>query len=146
MKKSVILIIGIIYIVSVVIVGFIGLQMRVYNPTVYVSDIVCTVANFTPVDIDQSIKDKYGWDYYYLLPISGNSITIEVRCRVIPEDATNALVDFYMDASDSNDLTLTYDNNIASITFKNDGAYKITAKSSDGTNVEKVMMFVTYSE
>ena len=146
MKKSVILIIGIIYIVSVVIVGFIGLQMRVYNPTVYVTDITCAVKNFTPAEMDQSLMDKYGWDYYYLLPMTSETITIEIRCRVIPEDATNSLVDFFIDTADSEYITLSYDNSIAQVTFRDEGVYKITAKSSDGTNVRKVMVFSSYYE
>lgn len=143
MKKSVVLIIGLIYIVSVVIVGFIGLQMRVYNPTIYVTDIVCTVTNFTPTELGEDYMKKNGWDYYYVLPVTGDDITIEVRCRVIPEDATESLVDFFIDAKDKDYVTLTYSNNIASITFKEDSAYRIKVKSTDGTNVEKVMMFRT---
>ena len=148
MKKSVILIIGIIYIVSVVIVGFIGLQMRVYNPNIYVTDIICTVTNFEPKIVDDKYMQEWGCQYYYVInvPDTADDITIEIKCRVIPEDATNALVDFYIDQKDANYVSINdSSNNIASITFKDDdfmgGSYNIKVKSTDGTNVEKVIRF-----
>ena len=40
MKKSSIIAVGIIYLVSIILVGFIGVRMKIYDPIVYVENIV----------------------------------------------------------------------------------------------------------
>lgn len=146
MKKSVILIIGLIYIVSVVIVGFIGLQMRVYDPQIYVEDIQCSVTNLEPTDIGEEYMKEYGCDYYYVIPPITKDTTIEVKCRVIPENATNTAVDFFLDSKDSEYMTISASNNIALVTFiysleDDGGSYSLKVKSTDGTNLQKVLRF-----
>lgn len=146
MKKSVILIIGLIYIVSVVIVGFIGLQMRVYNPHIYVEDIQCSVTNIEPIDIGEDLKKEYGCDYYYVISNITEDTTIEVKCRVIPENATNTDVSFFVDSKDSEYMTISQSNNIALVTFiyseeDDGGSYNLTIRSNDGINLKKVLRF-----
>lgn len=145
MKKSVILIITMIYIVSVVIVGFIGLKMRVYDEIIYVTDIVCTVTGFEPTNISEDLMKEYGCNLYYYIPVTENDITIEVRSRVVPDNATSSSVRYSIDNNDKDYVSLTYSDNIASITFKDEdfigGAYNIKVRSTDGKNVAKVIRF-----
>ncbi len=139
MKKSVILIIGLIYIISVVIVGFIGLQMRVYNPIIYVEDIIVSVTNYNETPLSQETKDDLGCDYYWKISLND---TIEVTASVIPENATNDSVDFYKgeEKKDRDSVSLSYRDNIAQITFNTEDIYYITVKSSDGS-VRKTIVF-----
>ena len=45
MRKSVIIMIGIIYIASIFVVGFFGMKVKVFETTVYITDIECTNEN-----------------------------------------------------------------------------------------------------
>ena len=55
MKKSVVLLISLVYIISIVVVGILGLQMRVYDEVIYVTDINCIIKNHEK-DIKENVK------------------------------------------------------------------------------------------
>ena len=63
MKKSVIITIAIIYIASIVVVGFLGIAMRVSNPEAYISNIILKKDDShrwaTNKKIDNNIYDYY---------------------------------------------------------------------------------------
>ena len=45
MKKSVVVLIGIIYIASIFVVGFFGMQIKAFDTIIYISDIECSNEN-----------------------------------------------------------------------------------------------------
>ena len=60
MKKSVIILIGIIYIASIFVVGFFGMQVKNYNVMVYIEDIECTNEGIrTETNGNKTLKFKY---------------------------------------------------------------------------------------
>ena len=144
MKKSVILIIGIVYIVSIVIVGFFGGKMQVYNPTIYVEDISYTIQGegVRRIELTPEAKLEQGCDDYYIVPFSGDSTTIGIKCEVIPQNATNASVEFYFNAPKN--VECSYENNNASITFREElKMVYVTIQSTDGTNLRKVLKLLS---
>lgn len=84
MKKPVILIVGIIYILSIVIVGFLGIKPKVFNEKIYVEDIVLT--------FDEKLTKKETTnpdiDYFYTVKNVEN-LTFDITAQVTPNNATN---------------------------------------------------------
>lgn len=84
MKKPVLIIVALIYIISIVIVGFIGIQTRVFNPVVFVNDIQLNFdENLTKIETTAE-----GVDYAYRI-FADNEVTFTVTANVIPNNATN---------------------------------------------------------
>lgn len=82
MKKPVIILIAVIYLIAVLVVGFMGIKAKVYNPKVYVEDISLT------------FDDKLGkWDptgdveYNYYLR-TDKKASFSIVGKVIPAEAT----------------------------------------------------------
>lgn len=82
MKKPVILIIGLIYALAIVVVGFLGIKARVFNEKVYVNDITFA--------FDENLtqrKSPEGVDYYFTIPDVGNT-SFDITAKVVPNNAT----------------------------------------------------------
>lgn len=84
MKKPVILIVGIIYILSIVVVGFLGIKPKVFNEKIYVTDIVLT--------FDEKLTKKEttnpNVDYFYTAKNVEN-LTFDIAAQVLPNNASN---------------------------------------------------------
>ena len=59
MKKSVMIIIGIIYVASIVVINFFGMKVFVYNKTIDVEQIVC----LNKTDEEKRITSERAWSY-----------------------------------------------------------------------------------
>ena len=92
MKKPVIIIIAIIYIIAIAVVGFLGISARVFNPAVFVEDIQLT---FDPKLTDKSDKindvekEQYKLDYKYLIKTNETIVSFYVSAAVLPNNATS---------------------------------------------------------
>ncbi len=143
MKKSVVLLISLVYIISVVIVGILGLQMRVYDEVIYVTDINCIIKNHED-DISEDVQvGDITYDYYCYIPYEVN-LQLEIQSNVIPDNATKSHVDYSIEGSSSENVELTKydDNNLAILTFLEGGAGALTiyVKSTDGKQCEKMIL------
>lgn len=106
MRKSVILLIGIIFIASVVVINFFGMKMAVYNEVVQVETVKCLNENDPEnnVEIDtfeskKLIKVKFGE------PANKDSLTgtmLQLEYRVYPDNASNKEVKFVYAATTPN--------------------------------------------
>ena len=82
MKKQVVLIIGVIYILAITVVGFLGIKARVLNEKVYATDIA--------LEFDETLTQKQppeGVDYYYTIPDVENT-SFNITARVLPTNAS----------------------------------------------------------
>ena len=92
MKKPVLIIISIIYIIAIAVVGFLGISARIFNPQIFVEDIQLT---FDPKLEDRSNKindverEQYNLDYKYLIKTSETVVSFYVSAAVLPNNATN---------------------------------------------------------
>lgn len=84
MKKSVLLIVSIIYIISIVIVGFIGIKPKVFNEKIYVQDIVFRFDE----NLKEGESDNPDIDYYFTIKNVEN-LTFTITAQVVPNNATN---------------------------------------------------------
>lgn len=125
MKKSVILLIAIIYAASITMVTFFGLKYSNY------------FAETVPVEkieiVGEGIKidEEDGSKYIALYPDSNGNRTYQVEYKIYPEDAHNAEVEFVMDSPFA-----TVDEN-GLVTFTKPGFHSATLfiTSTDGTRV-----------
>ena len=84
MKKSVIILIGVIYIAAIALVSFFGLQAKIYNEKVYVERI--EILNEYDID-DQGNK------YIVFYPDENGERKFQINYRVYPDDASTKKVD-----------------------------------------------------
>ena len=88
MKKPVIIVIALIYILAIVVVGFLGIPARVYNPETFVQDI-----NLVFDDKLTSMPPSEDTPFRYRIS-SAEAVTFNVTAKVVPNEATQKKVIF----------------------------------------------------
>lgn len=140
MKKSVILTIGVIYIVAICVVGFIGIKLSIDNPTIYVDEIVCESENFTTKTLTEDDKAKG-----YIGVISATyqeGIKIPVKCKVLPENATYPKLNY--EIGNKQICNLTVQDGVAMLEFTSEGSCSLIVSTTDGHNTSvKIKIIVT---
>lgn len=139
MKKSVVLLISLVYIISVVIVGVLGLKMRVYDEVVYVTDIVLSIKGYEPLQKDFEHEGRL-INYYYFIEYT-QDMKLEIQGNVEPVEATYSHVTYYIEKGleDVVALETSTDNNIAVVTFHQPTWLDINVQSTDGKKLQKTM-------
>ena len=131
MKKSVILIISVIYILALVFVGT-SLKLAVYNPVVYVTDIAVLNDDYIEYTEETQIEDYKG----YIKQKWTDGLKIELKCRAKPYDATNVALNY---AYDPTVTFATFENtsdNSLIISFTKGGEVPVTVRAADGSGIE----------
>lgn len=99
MKKSVILTILIIYIIAIVVVGFIGIALKIYDEKKYVESIECSTEGYVPESLDGKS------DGYIEVQYKKNTDNLVViKCRALPADATNTKLKLIVDKDKGYDV------------------------------------------
>ena len=88
MKKSVVILIGIIYLVSVALVSFFGLDFKVFEEVVYVERVEI---------LNKGTEEFGGIPCVYISAGSDGIYRYQIEYRVHPDNATNQEVDFIYD-------------------------------------------------
>ena len=122
MKKSVVILIAIIYIAAVALVSFFGLQHLVLEETIYVQRISILNDDVKTDPTDGSI-------YVVIYLDDKNEAKYQIEYRVHPENATNQGVNFSYDTQTPN---VTVDEN-GLVKFTGPSAVLITLNPKDGT-------------
>lgn len=123
MKKSVIILIGIIYIASIVFISFFGMKMVLYNETVYVEKVEC---------INDDIKENSSGEKYIILNYE-EGLVYQIRWRVYPDNASNKEVEFVYDKQNK----MAEINAFGAVIFKpmtRTNTLSVQIRSTDGTN------------
>ena len=121
MKKSVVILIALIFIASVVSVSFFGLKFKTFNEIVYVSSIEL---------LDENLKtNDQGEKYVVIYPDDKGERKYEIKYRVHPDNATEDGVIF---AYDEENAFATVDEN-GVVTFKKKGAITVQLIAKDGS-------------
>ena len=120
MKKSVIVLIGIIYAASIVLVTFFGLKYATYEP----EEIPVDEIKIITTDANNEIQtDDAGAKYVILYA----KATFQIEYELSPSNASNKKVDFVIDS----DVATIDENGL--VTFTEEGSAKIYVVSTDGT-------------
>ena len=161
MKKSVILIIAVVYVASVFIVGLLGIKMGLYNRTVYVEEIV-----YKPVGALDKAKSNDDVDIYRKDPLTGagysaerlfktaekkkaegcdvrieelykEGISFELKFDVFPTNASKTNLEYSYDKSAEEKGIINFEirDGNAFITFNRGGKLKVYVKPADGANL-----------
>ena len=151
MKKSVILVIAVIYIASIFIVGLLGIKMGLYNVTVYTEEIIYVPAGVLNVAKSDEIKKVYkkdGANGYYIENVyskdSGYDFdvyidepfvkgkTFELKFQVRPDNVTKRGLEYAYDKSDKTIYKVDEEtgeqigNGFVTVTVNSDGNAVIT--------------------
>ena len=135
MKKSVVILIGIIYIAAIALVSFFGLKFKVFDEIVYVESIEI---------LNPDLEDSDTFGKYIILtpdtvtPDADGNVKYQIEYRVHPDNATNSGVDFVYDTQNTN---VTVDEN-GVVTFKNGGAVQVDLIARDGSGAKASIMII----
>ena len=88
MKKSVVILIALIYVASIALVGFLGLKANTYNEVVYVESIEI----LSSYSVDRHTGDKF----ITFMP-QGDERSIQINARCLPDDASDKNIVFTLD-------------------------------------------------
>lgn len=132
MKKSVVILIALIYVAAIAVVSFFGLQFKVFDEVVPVSEIkilnndLKTLGDGTPYAVVR--LDKNGRAQFL------------IEYKVTPENASNTDVTFAYDKTS----TVASVDERGLVTFTGPGFIKVTVIASDGSNVQAQIALAAY--
>ena len=130
MRKSVAILIGIIYIVSIVIVGFFGLKIKGYDTTTYVSEVAFVGDDIRVVDDGtKQIVIEYS-----------EGLTYQLQWKVSPDDATHPEVRFGYDET----TNVGEVNQDGLITFYRQGVISVFIHSTDGSSKNDYVKVIAF--
>lgn len=104
MKKSTILLLAVVYIISFFIIGLLGHSIKTYNPEIYPESIeVIDPDNRTTVskDIYDSKTGELQYHYYFVLTNYRNGDSVRIKATVKPDKCTYSNVNFIKDISNT---------------------------------------------
>ncbi len=97
MKKSVVILIALIYVASIAMVGFLGLKAKSYNDVIYVESI--------EILTDYSVDKNTGKKFIVFESSYASDDSLKLECRVIPDNASDKKV-LYSLGSDCTNATI----------------------------------------
>lgn len=131
MKKSVILIIGIIYVASIVFIGFFGMKITAYNVTVYATKVEC-------INEEATIQNDYKYIIaYYDETKPPEENVYQILWKVYPDDCTNKKVDFVYDQ----DSKIASVDEFGRVWIKKSGIFYVTIQNTIKSTVTEKIMF-----
>ncbi len=122
MKKSVVILIALIYVAAIAVVSFFGLQFKVFNQVVPVSSIVIDNKDlkYTPENVPYAIieLDEDGVAHY------------QIKCTVLPVDATNTDIRYTVEEGATAGSVDEY----GLVTFTQAGTLSVIITPADGSD------------
>lgn len=125
MKKSVVILILIIYVASVALVSFFGLQYKTFDEVIYTTKIELLNEDIRTTE-DGKLEAIVRKD------ATTGLWTYQIKHRVYPDNASNNAVDYIYDTQTPN---VTVDETTGVVTFTGKGALDVTLKPKDGSNI-----------
>jgi hypothetical protein len=124
MKKSVVILIALIYVAAIAVVSFFGLQFKVFNQVIPVSEIV--------IDNKDLMESPLYSTPYAIIELNDNGIAhYQIKCTVLPVEATNTDVTY---AYDKQSTVASVDEN-GLVTFTGPGLLEVKIIPSYGSDV-----------
>lgn len=130
MKKSVVILIGIIYVASIALVSFFGLKFKVFDQIIPVERIEI---------LNEGLKENDMWGKYAIVnPDENGDRRYQIKWRVYPDDASDNSVDFSYDLQN----TVATIDEMGVVTFSKPGMIKITLIPKDGSDTSAVITII----
>ena len=143
MKKSVLIIILVIYVASIMFIGFFGMEIALFDEKLYVEQIIVTNETCEQYSVHDSESEGITYiTFFYDNSYEGdwqsgyNPNTVILGYRVVPEDATNRSVSFSYDENydGGNPYGEVTENGI--VRFKRWGSITVTITALDGSSTK----------
>lgn len=99
MKKSVVILIGLIYAASIVLVSYLGLNAKSYNDIVYPESLV----------IENEYETVKGEKHIDVKANADGTGTLQLLCKILPEDAKNKTILYTVDDNLKDFVTISED-------------------------------------
>ena len=152
MKKSMIIAIIVVYIISIVAVNFFGLQIKQFEGLIKVNKIECSVEVMRDTDttvkkienISNSGKDLYTFNFIqgdYTTEdesVNTNPNVVLIDVRYFPSDADKQSVKFSYDKPNADRICI-FDETKHTLIFLKKGALTITVTTTDGSNKSQII-------
>lgn len=132
MKKSIIILIGVIYVASIIFIGFFGMKISAYNQTVYVTGLEC---------INEEVKvsnNKKSIIYTYKEDVAKEENVYILAWKVYPENSSDKSVKFVYDTSSK---VASVDSN-GRVWVNKKGVLTIQIVSQNNENVKEEITFL----
>lgn len=134
MKKSVSLIVFALYILSIVFVGFFGMQISFFEERTYAQEVVCINEDIQiQTDGRKTIVIDFVADEF-------GQLKYQLAWRVLPDTSTNKEVKFYYTQSSKISI-----NDLGVVTFENIGSIFVSTVqivAQDGSNQKEEVQFI----
>lgn len=133
MKKSVIILIALIYVASVALVSFFGLQFKVFEEVIPVER----------VEITNEVDDyNETWGDYVVItqPNEKGEVRYQINYRVYPENATNTKVNFSYQATPEGCATI---DEFGVVSFTGPGMIKVFVITTDGGDAQDTITILS---
>ena len=131
MKKTVVIIIALIYIASVALVSFFGLQFKVFEEVIPVERVEIT-------NEGQKSSESQG-DYIVIRPNEKGERRVKIDYHVYPDNASNSKVDFAYEQ-----VPYATVDEYGVVTFSSPGVLKVRIIATDGSNAEDTLTIISY--
>ena len=134
MKKSVVILIALIYVASIAVVGFLGLKAKSYNDVIYVESLEI----LTDYEVDKNTGNKY--IRFFSSQVGSNSLQIE--CRVKPDNVSDDTIIYKLDP----DCTVATIDASGLLTFTQEDPTVVSAKvyiysNQDPTIADEIIVY-----
>ena len=138
MKKSTILIIMVVFLMSIFVVGVFGMKSVPYNEITYVEMIVptqVTLSNGTVVEIQVNADG----DYYVYVPYEEKLVVI-IDYEIIPNDATTRTLDVQIEKPNKNSDAEILDN--GGILLNDKGIIIVRYSTTDSVKPKSMVFYI----
>ena len=152
MKKTIVIILLVVYLASIAVVNFFGLEVKVFDGVTYVTDIKCntiTVQNETPVTVEskQMLGEKPLFIFDFIPADEANPYTaeaesivnnpnaVQINYEVLPHLANETSVKFEYDKETNEGAVVFHELSRTFVFLKPNRAITVTIRATDGSNV-----------
>ena len=137
MKKSVVILIALIYVASIVLVGYLGLKAKTYNDVIYVEMLEITT--------EYETSPTTGEKYIVFLPESADERSIQIQAKLTPEDASDTKIIYTLE-KDCTTATISEDGLLTFTTTELYTSVKVYIYANQNTSIKDEVTVYYYNE
>ena len=133
MKKSVVILIAVIYVAAIALVSFFGLQFKIFEQVIPVEKIEIT---------NDGLKYNETWgDCVFISPDSNGERKFQIKYKLTPDGATNSKVAY---STDGQNAVASVDES-GLVSFQGPGMIKVIINATDGSGAKTAITVICIS-
>ena len=135
MKKSTILFVALVYIISFLIVGLFGIAVKGYHEVIYVDDIKITVPEQGITINDKTDYEAENIEYYFTTKYSAGLI-VQLKAEVLPAETSFPDISVVYDTEQSAYTVNVVDGFYIHVAFNKKASCTFRVQSTDGNKLQ----------